>query len=129
MSNDPTQPVAVPEPEPMPDPQASTATMWLDEQLTSEHGPGSHEHEHEAIHKPAANASAPAPVPEPTYLTGPAPTAVIIGLIGLLTLVGTAVWALTDWAVNWAVAAPVGIVVLGLVIIVLGVSGLRRPRS
>lgn len=70
----------------------------------------------------------PTPV-EPVYLKGAAPTPIIIGLIGLLTLAGCAVWSLTDWSVNWAVAAPVGIVLLGVVIIVLGVAGLRRPRS
>lgn len=63
------------------------------------------------------------------HLPGVAPTPIIIGLIGLLTLAGCAVWSLTDWSVNWALAAPVGIVVLGLVIVVLGVAGLRRPRA
>lgn len=66
---------------------------------------------------------------EPRWITGPAPTPVIIGIVGLLTLVSTAVWSLTDWAVNWAVAVPVGIIGLGVVIVGLGVAGLRRPRA
>lgn len=66
---------------------------------------------------------------EPEYLTGPAPTPVIIGLVGLLALVSFLVWALSDWVVNWAVAVPAGIVGLGAVIVALGLAGLRRPRA
>lgn len=84
--------------------------------------------EHEATAQQATTQQATA-APGPQWLKGPTPTPTIIGLIGLLTLVGSAVWALTDWSVNWAIAAPVGVVLLGLVIIVLGLSGLRRPRT
>lgn len=63
---------------------------------------------------------------EPAWLTGPAPTPVIIGLIGLLTLVFTAVWSLTEATVNWSVAAPAAIIGIGLVIVVLGLTGLRK---
>ena len=63
---------------------------------------------------------------EPAWLTGPAPTPVIIGLIGLLTLVFTAVWSLTEASVNWSVAAPAAIIGIGLVIVVLGLTGLRK---
>lgn len=66
--------------------------------------------------------------PEPIWITGPAPAPIVIGLIGLLTLAGCAIWALTDWTVNWSLAAPAAVVGVGLVIIGLGVAGLRRPR-
>ena len=66
---------------------------------------------------------------EPEYLTGPAPTPVIIGLVGLLAIISFLVWALSDWVVNWAVAVPAGIVGLGAVIVALGLAGLRRPRA
>lgn len=131
-SNDATQPVPAGQPGPERDSttDSTTATMWLDEQLTRE----------QPIEDPtdATDAAGAAEVtkavastaaPGTTYLRGPAPTPVIIGLIGLLTLVGTGIWSLTDWGVNWALAAPVAVVAVGLVIIVLGVSGLRRPRS
>ena len=58
----------------------------------------------------ATEAVASTAAPGTTYLRGPAPTPVIIGLIGLLTLVGTGIWSLTDWGVNWALAAPVAVV-------------------
>ena len=76
---------------------------------------------------PALGAPASRPVTsEPAWLTGPAPTPVIIGLIGLLTLVFTAVWSLTEASVNWSVAAPAAIIGIGLVIVVLGLTGLRK---
>lgn len=91
--------------------------------------------------EPASDQTTPQPAPtpmdpkatsyggEPEYLTGPAPTPVIIGLVGLLALVSFLVWALSDWVVNWAVAVPAGIVGLGAVIVALGLAGLRRPRA
>ena len=142
-SNDATQPV--PAGQPGPERDSTTATMWLDEQLTREQpledptdATDAAEPAETAETAEATDAAGAAEVteavastepPGTTYLRGPAPTPVIIGLIGLLTLVGTGIWSLTDWGVNWALAAPVAVVAVGLVIIVLGVSGLRRPRS
>ena len=146
-SNDATQPVPAGQPGPERDSttDSTTATMWLDEQLTREQpledptdATDAAEPAETAEAAEATNATAAAEAteavdstepPGTTSLRGPAPTPVIIGLIGLLTLVGTGIWSLTDWGVNWALAAPVAVVAVGLVIIVLGVSGLRRPRS
>lgn len=140
-SNDATQPVPAAQPGPERDStkDSTTATMWLDEQLTREQPLEDPTDATDAAETAEATDAAGAAevteavestaAPGTTYLRGPAPTPVIIGLIGLLTLVGTGVWSLTDWGVNWALAAPVAVVVVGLVIIVLGVSGLRRPRS
>ena len=143
-SNDATQPVPAAQPGPERDSttDSTTATMWLDEQLTREQPledpTDAAEPAETAETAEATDAAGAAEVtevvastaaPGTTYLRGPAPTPVIIGLIGLLTLVGTGIWSLTDWGVNWALAAPVAVVAVGLVIIVLGVSGLRRPRS
>ena len=38
-----------------------------------------------------------------------------------------AVWSLTEASVNWSVAAPAAIIGIGLVIVVLGLTGLRKP--
>lgn len=71
----------------------------------------------------------PAPADRARYLTGPAPTPIIIGLVGLLFLVATVVWSLTDLSVNWGLVTPVAVVLIGVVIIGLGLLGLRRPRD
>lgn len=63
--------------------------------------------------------------PEPTYRTGPAPFPILLGLLGLLTALGVLVAEWTDLSLPWTDLGPWTIVLVGLVVVVVGVLGLR----
>jgi hypothetical protein len=73
-------------------------------------------------------ATAPAP-PEPTYLSGPAPFAVVLGLLGLLFAAATFLTQLTDLSLPWTDLGPWTVVAAGLVVVVVGAIGLRGSRT
>lgn len=80
----------------------------------------------------AASASTPttAPaLPEPTYLSGPAPFAVVLGLLGLLFAAATFLTQLTDLSLPWTDLGPWTVVAAGLVVVVVGAIGLRGSRT
>jgi len=68
---------------------------------------------------------APAPV---TYRSGPAPTTTVVGLLGLLVAVAVVISRATDLDIRWDVVGPVAVVGAGVLLVVLGVAGLRGQR-
>ena len=78
-----------------------------------------------------ATASSPAPPtpPEPTYLSGPAPFALVLGLLGLLVAGSVLVNELTDISLPWGDLGPWSVVAAGLVVLLVGAIGLRSSRS
>ncbi len=78
-----------------------------------------------------ATASSPAPPtpPEPTYLSGPAPFALVLGLLGLLVAGSVLVNELTDITLPWGDLGPWSVVAAGLVVLLVGAIGLRSSRS
>ena len=82
---------------------------------------------------PAAPAAPriPAPVspPEPQWLTGPAPFALVLGLLGLLVAGSVLLNELTDITLPWGDLGPWSVVAAGLVVLLVGAIGLRSSRS
>lgn len=79
-----------------------------------------------------ATATAPAPAtppPAPTYLAGPAPFPILLGLLGVLLAVGVVVGEITDLTLPWTDLGPWSVVAAGLVVLVVGAIGLRSSRS
>ena len=78
-----------------------------------------------------ATASSPAPPtpPEPTYLSGPAPFALVLGLLGLLVAGSVLVNELTDISLPWGDLGPWSVVAAGLVVLLVGAIGLRSSRN
>ncbi len=70
--------------------------------------------------------SAPA---QPTYLRGPAPFAIILGLLGLLIAGVTLVSEVTDLTVPWDDLGPWTVVAAGIVVLLVGAIGLQASRS
>ncbi len=66
--------------------------------------------------------------PEPTYLSGPAPFPVLLGLLGLLTALVVLVAEWTELSVPWTDLGPWTIVAVGAVVLVVGAVGLRSSR-
>jgi len=79
-----------------------------------------------APHSPATQAPA---LPEPVYPEGPAPFAVVLGLLGLLFASTTLFTQLTDVAVPWTQLGPWTVVAAGLLVVVIGAIGLRSSRT
>jgi hypothetical protein len=82
-----------------------------------------------------APASTPAPSPapptpaEPQYLSGPAPFALVLGLLGLLVAGSVLVNELTDITLPWGDLGPWSVVAAGLVVLLVGAIGLRSSRN
>ena len=72
---------------------------------------------------------APATPPEPEWLTGPAPFALVLGLLGLLVAGSVLVGELTDITLPWGDLGPWSVVAAGLVVLLVGAIGLRSSRS
>jgi len=68
-------------------------------------------------------------LPEPTYLSGPAPFAVVLGLLGLLFAAATLLTQLTDLSLPWTDLGPWTVVAAGLVVVIVGAIGLRGSRT
>jgi|JI10StandDraft_1071094.scaffolds.fasta_scaffold969685_2 protein-S-isoprenylcysteine O-methyltransferase Ste14 len=78
---------------------------------------------------PTQPASAAPALPEPTYLSGPAPFAVVLGLLGLLFAAATLFAQLTDLSLPWTNLGPWTVVAVGLVVVLVGAIGLRGSRT
>ena len=78
-----------------------------------------------------ATAPAPAPTapPEPVWLTGPAPFALVLGLLGLLVAGTMLLTELTDWTLPWGDLGPWSVVAAGIVVLLVGAIGLRSSRA
>lgn len=64
----------------------------------------------------------------PEFTSGPAPTTSVIGLLGLLTAIAVLVTQATDLDIPWGVVGPVAVVGAGVLLVVLGLAGLRGQR-
>ena len=64
----------------------------------------------------------------PEFKSGPAPTTSVVGLLGLLTVIAVLVAQATDLDVAWNVVGPVAVVGAGVLLVVLGLAGLRGQR-
>ncbi|MFW5469230.1 hypothetical protein ACOCJ4_04205 [Knoellia sp. CPCC 206435] len=64
----------------------------------------------------------------PGFRSGPAPTTTIVGLLGLLTTIALLVTQSTDLDIPWGVVGPVAVVGAGVLLVVLGLAGLRGQR-
>ena len=64
----------------------------------------------------------------PEFRSGPAPTTTIVGLLGLLTTIALLVTQSTDLDIPWGVVGPVAVVGAGVLLVVLGLAGLRGQR-
>lgn len=62
------------------------------------------------------------------WLSGPAPFAIVLGLLGLLVAGAVLVTELTDVTFPWADLGPWTVVAAGLVVVLVGVIGLRSSR-
>ena len=70
-------------------------------------------------------ATAPADGP---WLPGPAPFAIVLGVLGLLVAGATLLTELTDVRFPWADLGPWTVVAAGLVVVLVGAIGLRSSR-
>ncbi len=75
----------------------------------------------------APEATPPAPA-EPAYLRGPAPFAIVLGLLGLVVAGVTLAAELTDVTVPWDDLGPWTVVAAGLLVLLVGAIGLRASR-
>jgi hypothetical protein len=78
---------------------------------------------------PAPAIPTPAAAPEPQYLSGPAPFALVLGLLGLLVAGSVLLNELTDVTLPWGDLGPWTVVAAGLVVLIVGAIGLRSSRA
>ncbi|EAP97314.1 hypothetical protein JNB_17628 [Janibacter sp. HTCC2649] len=64
----------------------------------------------------------------PEYKSSPAPTTSVFGLLGLLTAIAVLISKSTDLDIPWGVVGPVAVVGAGVLLVVLGLAGLRGQR-
>jgi len=64
----------------------------------------------------------------PEFKSGPAPTTSVVGVLGLLTVIAVLVAQATDLDIPWGVVGPVAVVGAGVLLVVLGLAGLRGQR-
>jgi len=90
-----------------------------------------------------ATATAPAPAPAPaaphipapppaagtTWLKGPAPFALVLGLLGLLVAAAVLINELADVSLPWQNLGPWSVVAAGVVVLLVGAIGLRSSRA
>jgi hypothetical protein len=77
---------------------------------------------------PAAAPAASTP-PEPQWLKGPAPFALVLGLLGLVVAGSTLLAELTDVTLPWNDLGPWTVVAAGIVVLLVGAIGLRSSRN
>ncbi|PRY60066.1 hypothetical protein BCF74_10810 [Knoellia remsis] len=77
---------------------------------------------------PVPPVAQPPAVAAPAYKSGPAPTTSVIGLLGLLTAIAVIVGQATDLDIRWGVVGPVAVVGAGVLLVVLGLAGLRGQQ-
>ena len=81
-----------------------------------------------ATDRPDPASPSPGATAVPEFRSGPAPTTTIVGLLGLLTTIALLVTQSTDLDIPWGVVGPVAVVGAGVLLVVLGLAGLRGQR-
>jgi hypothetical protein len=77
---------------------------------------------------PAAAPAAVAAAPPTTYLEGPAPFPILLGVLGVLLAGGILLAEVTDLSLPWTDLGPWTAVIVGLVVLVVGAIGLSSSR-
>ena len=77
---------------------------------------------------PAASEATPPAPAEPAYLRGPAPFAIVLGILGLVVAGVTLAAELTDVTIPWDNLGPWTVVAAGLLVLLVGAIGLRASR-
>lgn len=67
--------------------------------------------------------------PAPTYRQGPAPFGLFLGIVGLVLAGAVLLTELTDVTVPWDDLGPWVVVAGGLLVVLMGLLGLRASRS
>ncbi len=67
--------------------------------------------------------------PEQEWLKGPAPFALVLGLLGLVVAGATLLSELADVNVPWDDLGPWSVVAAGIVVLLVGAIGLRSSRA
>ena len=78
---------------------------------------------------PSAAATATTEPPEQEWLKGPAPFALVLGLLGLVVAGATLLSELADVNVPWDDLGPWSVVAAGVVVLLVGAIGLRSSRA
>jgi len=78
---------------------------------------------------PTATTTATAEAPEQEWLKGPAPFALVLGLLGLVVAGATLLSELADVNVPWDDLGPWSVVAAGIVVLLVGAIGLRSSRA
>lgn len=77
----------------------------------------------------ATTTLAPPASPDASWIKGPAPAPIVIGVLGLVAVAVCFLQFAPDLAVNWAIAGPAITIGVGALILVLGLIGLRRNHN
>ena len=77
---------------------------------------------------PGPTAPGPAAPTDGPWLSGPAPFAIVLGLLGLVVAGAVLFTELTDVTFPWADLGPWTVVAAGLVVVLVGTIGLRSSR-
>jgi hypothetical protein len=77
---------------------------------------------------PAGSANPPEQADPPRAPRGPSPLTVFTGVVGLLVALGTLLVAEASVDVDWGRAGPALVVGMGLLLVVLGLLGMRSDR-
>jgi hypothetical protein len=115
-------------------PAGSDETTTLDTLLDSSHPQEAHSEPSPAPAPAPASPYAATPANQslqtatPEYKSSPAPTTSVFGLLGLLTAIAVLVSKSTDLDIPWGVVGPVAVVGAGVLLVVLGLAGLRGQR-
>ena len=78
--------------------------------------------------RPAVPAPTVAPTPTPVYRRGPAPFGLVLGIVGLVLAGAVLLTELTDVTVPWDDLGPWIVVAGGLLVVLMGLLGLRASR-
>lgn len=103
-----------------------TAALRVDDRSTA---PGADRSPEPTTATATAEPTTTATAPAPTYRQGPAPFGLFLGVVGLVLAGAVLLYELTDVSVPWADLGPWIVVAGGLLVVLMGLLGLRASRS